>query len=180
MRSGMRGKHMEGIYEWIKNLVCYLIFTTMIGHMIPDKKYEKYLRLFVGMVFLLLLVSPLADLCGLEYQVTEAFARLTFQNEATTLKREIEVVDEERFQRVIETYEEVIKAEIHQIATDLGMICQQVEVRLESDDSKDTFGRIQQIEILVLNGEKEGELRSRIGEYYGVEEGNIDIRLQTE
>ena len=65
-------------------------------------------------------------------------------------------------------------------AADLNLTCQQVEVRLESDDSKDTFGRIQQIKILVLNGEKEGELRSRIGEYYGVEEGNIDIRLQTE
>ena len=175
---------MEGIYEWIKHLVCYLIFTTMIGHMIPDKKYEKYLRLFTGMVFLLLLISPLADLWGLEYQVTEAFARLTFQNEATTLKREIEAVDEKRFQIVLEKYEEVIKAEIGQIAADLGMVCQQVKVRLESDDTIDTFGRIRQIEILLLNGEnageKEGKLRTRIGEYYGVEEGNIDIHLQTE
>ena len=171
---------MEGIYEWIKHLVYYLIFTTMIIHLLPDKKYEKYLRLFVGMVFLLLVLSPLTELSGVEYRVTEAFARLTFQNETATLKREIEKMDAKRLQRVLQNYKDVMEGEIRRMAADLNLTCQQVEVRLESDDSKDTFGRIQQIKILVLNGEKEGELRSRIGEYYGVEEGNIDIRLQTE
>ena len=53
MQSGMRGKDMEGIYDWIRNLISFLLLMTLITNLLPDKKYEKYLRLFTGAVFLL-------------------------------------------------------------------------------------------------------------------------------
>ena len=48
---------MEGIYQWIRSLVFYLILMTMLMNLLPDKKYENYLRLFTGVVFLLLFFS---------------------------------------------------------------------------------------------------------------------------
>ena len=48
---------MEGLYEWIRNITYYLIFMTVVTNLLPDKKYEKYFRLFAGMVLILLAVS---------------------------------------------------------------------------------------------------------------------------
>ena len=45
---------MEAVYEWIRSLVFYLILMTTVLNFLPDRKYEKYLRLFTGMVFILL------------------------------------------------------------------------------------------------------------------------------
>ena len=45
---------MEGLYEWIRNITYYLIFMTVVTNLLPDKKYEKYFRLFAGMVLILL------------------------------------------------------------------------------------------------------------------------------
>ena len=69
---------MEEIYGWIGSLVFYLILMTMILSLIPDKKYEKYLRLFTGMIFILLVFGPFTDLSGLEARMAGIFERLTF------------------------------------------------------------------------------------------------------
>ena len=55
---------MEGIYQWIRSLVFYLILMTMLMNLLPDKKYENYLRLFTGVVFLLLFFQPFTGLLG--------------------------------------------------------------------------------------------------------------------
>ena len=55
---------MEAVYEWIRSLVFYLILMTTVLNFLPDRKYEKYLRLFTGMVFILLVFGPLGDLTG--------------------------------------------------------------------------------------------------------------------
>lgn len=39
---------MEAVYEWIRSLVFYLILMTTVLNFLPDRKYEKYLRLFTG------------------------------------------------------------------------------------------------------------------------------------
>ena len=42
------------IYDWIKNLVFYLILMTMLMQIIPDSDYKKYIRFFTGLVLILL------------------------------------------------------------------------------------------------------------------------------
>ncbi len=83
-----------------------MILMTMVLNLLPDRKYEKYMRLFAGMVFLLLLVQPFAGLTGIEQQMEEAFARLTLQNEAKMLQKEIEDLDDERMQKLTQLYKE--------------------------------------------------------------------------
>ena len=45
---------MEELFNWIRNITYYLIFITVVGNLLPDKKYEKYIKLFAGMVLILL------------------------------------------------------------------------------------------------------------------------------
>lgn len=176
----MRGEWMSGIYEWIQSLVFYLILMTMAANLLPDKKYEKYLSLFVGMVFLLLLLSPFADLSGTEEYVAEAFSRLTFQNDAKMLRREIEDADGARMKQLVEQYRDVIKTDIRRMAEETGAECRKVEVVLDEEIDGGTFGRVLFVEITVSKLEKRAELSERIGAYYGLQEGEIAIYLEDE
>ena len=60
---------MNGIYEWIRSVVSFMILMTVIMNLLPDKKYEKYLRLFTGLVFLTLVLAPFSGLGGGGIQV---------------------------------------------------------------------------------------------------------------
>lgn len=211
-------------------MVCYLILMTMILNLLPDKKYEKYLRLFTGTVFLLLVFSPYTDLTGLEAQIAGAFERLTFQNDAKLLKREIEDADGKRMERLAEEYEDAVKTDLKTMAEGISLECLDVEVFWDTDLEGGTFGKIRRVEmsvglvkakeeaVLVSGGTREhggsgedgetgragenggtgeagaeterrlrreanreiSDLKKRIGEYYGLEDGNIEINLEDE
>lgn len=208
MRSGMRGENMEMIFQWIRSLVFYLILMTMIANLLPDKKYENYLRLFAGVIFLMLVFSPFGNLTGVEEQAAEAFSRLTFQNEARVLKREIEDVDGARMEKLMDRYRETIENELRRMVEELGGECRNVVVRLDEELEGGTFGRVMAVEMTVSQAkivasnaegtvlreesaaagfemshseaEMVAKLMDGIGAYYGVEEGNIAIHLENE
>ena len=172
---------MNGVYEWVRNMAGYLILMTMIVNLLPNRTYEKYLRLFAGIVFMLLVLSPFSDLSGVNGQMEEAFARLTFQNDAKMLRREIERVDERQMKQLIERYQETIETEVKQIAEGMHMTCNAVEVEIENRVSESEFGRVRFLKIYLTGNDAEHErFRQEIGEYYGVEAGDIEIILKDE
>lgn len=197
---------MEGIYEWIRNLVFYLILMTMILNLLPDRKYEKYLRLFTGMIFILLVFRPFADLAGLEERMAGAFEKITFQNDVKLLKRELEEADGERLLRLADGYREAVELDLRTMAEGIGVECRSVSAVMESDPDSGEFGTVRSVELLVAvkgagappsqevvpGGDKAGQearlranreivgLKKKIGEYYGLEEANIQIRLENE
>ena len=45
--------------DWIKTLVGYLLIVSVITQMMPNGKYEKYVRLFTGFLLIILILQPL-------------------------------------------------------------------------------------------------------------------------
>ena len=183
---------MNIIYEWIRSLVSFMILMTALMNLLPDKKYEKYVQLFAGMVFLHLFFSPLTDLSGLEAQMAGAFERITFQTDARLLKKEIEDLDGARIQRLIGQYEMALEQELRRMAESVETECVDVRMIMETDPDQEEFGRLLAVEMTFDLKEDSGEeqvwnvnrqiaeLRKQIGEQYGMEEGNIRIAVETE
>ena len=53
------------IYEWMKNIACYLVIVVAILHIIPGESYKRYIRFFVGMILILMLSGPILKLWGM-------------------------------------------------------------------------------------------------------------------
>lgn len=231
---------MSGLYEWIRSMVLYLILMTVILNLLPDRKYEKYLRMFAGTVFILLVFGPFSDLTGLEARVAEAFGRITLQNDARLLREELADADGDRLARLLSGYRGVVETDIAGMAESFGLRCSRIKAVLDEDTESTDFGALTAVEITVAtdsgmgvgsedwqaaneerladNEERQtgseeqqagseerqtgneeqrtdneerrakrleknreiARLRSRIGEYYGLEEGKIEIRLAVE
>ena len=191
---------MSGIFDWIRGMVFYLILMTMIMNLLPDKKYEKYLRLFTGMVFLFLVFEPLAEISGLEAEVAGAFERLTFQNNAMLLREEIEDADGKRMAKLVDGYADAVETDLRTMAEGISLECRDVQVQLNGDVESETFGRVQAVVMQVglrSAGREDvqeadsrqarqkanrdiSELKKKIGEYYGLEESYIAINLEEE
>lgn len=184
---------MEEIYDWIGSLVFYLILMTMILSLLPNKKYEKYLRLFTGMIFILLVFGPFADLSGLEARMAGIFERLTFQNDARLLKKEIEDADGKRISKLIDGYREMVETDLRTMAEGISVECISVQAVLDTNMENGEFGRLMEVKMQVgipdlpkdknrrLSANREiGNLKKKIGEYYGLEEGKITINLEAQ
>lgn len=56
----------EYLYQWMENLAFYMVMITAVMHIIPDKGYQRYLRLFTGLVLIIMLAAPIVKLLGME------------------------------------------------------------------------------------------------------------------
>ncbi len=194
----MRGDDMERFTEWIRSLAFYLIFMTMLLNLLPDKKYEKYFRLFTGMLFILLVFRPFTNLTGLEEQIAGVFERITFQNDVKLLKKEIKDADGRRLSRLMDSYRKAVETDLQIMAEGYDIECLTVAAVIDMDGNGTGSGTLQSVDMRVRL--KEGNaggsdalrerrllanreivrLKKRIGEYYGLEEGNITIHLESE
>lgn len=170
----------------------FMILMTVIMNLLPDKKYEKYLQLFTGIVFLLLFFAPISDLSGLEARMAGAFERITFQTDVKLLKKEIEDADGARMKQLITQYESVLEQELRTLAETVDAECVNLELVMNTDLDQETFGQLQKVKMVlrVEEGSKTEQiwevnrqslnLRAQIGECYGMEEGDITIVIETE
>ena len=61
------------LYEWIRNIAFYLVLVTALLHIVPESGYQKYIRFFTGLVLILLVLSPVLKLFGMEGQLRELY-----------------------------------------------------------------------------------------------------------
>ena len=56
----------ELLLDWARNILFFMVFLSVVSHLLADRSYEKYIRFFAGMVLILITISPLKG--GLNFQ----------------------------------------------------------------------------------------------------------------
>ena len=49
----------EAIYSWIKCLAIFYILLTMLIHLVPTGKYQRYVRFFMGLLLIFMMSTPM-------------------------------------------------------------------------------------------------------------------------
>lgn len=140
---------MSGLYSWVGNITFYLIFITVVSGLLPNKKYEKYLKLFAGMVLILLVLQPLTGSLRLEDKIAYYFESITFQNESDDLKKELLGIENQRLGQMVRQYEEAVAKDVEMMATDMEFYPRQTKITIDSDQASDTFGTVIHIRMTV-------------------------------
>lgn len=64
---------MEWLYEWIKTIAFYYIFVSIIMNALPDIKYQGYVKFFLGILLIVIMINPLLDLLKLSDTLDEQY-----------------------------------------------------------------------------------------------------------
>lgn len=103
--------------DWIKTLVGYLLIISVVTQMMPNRKYEQYVKLFTGFLLIILILHPVLKIGSantfLEDKIhtfvqeqEELEAQIGVQSEAFQKKSE-ELQQENQEQIVIEKIKKV-------------------------------------------------------------------------
>ena len=63
----------EELYQWVRNMAVFYILFTAILNLVPDKKYEKYVRFFMGLLLIFMMSTPIFSLFGKGQELTGNF-----------------------------------------------------------------------------------------------------------
>ena len=107
----------EFIYGWIQDIAFYTILMEVVLHVLPEQGQKKYLQVFMGIVLIILVISPVLSAAGLDGQLDEAYARQTYDQELQEFQR--------RQQMIEESYESRLEERVEKAAEELEKLEQE-------------------------------------------------------
>lgn len=143
---------MGAFREWVQNLVVFLLFMTMVEQLIPDTKYRKYIRLTMGLVLILVLLTPLLKSMGMEEEIYRNFIKGNIQTSATDARVRGKIFDADSLFN--EGYINLIYEEVRAYFDSNGMIVKYCELDVNEDSESEDYGKIYSMQIGVLPKDK--------------------------
>ena len=110
---------MAAVREWLSQIVCFLCLMRVLLHVIPDTGLKKYVRFFLGILFILVVLEPVGNYLGGDSFLAnfEAESLRGLQQDLETGKLGLEDMisdwDEEVYQRELEEKIEKIYQTYH-------------------------------------------------------------------
>jgi stage III sporulation protein AF len=86
---------MTVIYEWIENIAFYSILQVLVLHLLPSGEQKKYVRFFMGLVFLIILFGPLLSWEGGEIVLNHIYEKTVMEQELAAFFRQQEKLEQE-------------------------------------------------------------------------------------
>lgn len=90
---------MQEIYRWVEDIAFYSVLLVLVMHVLPAGEQKKYVRFFMGLLFMLLVFGPILRWTGQEQQVTDLFLRTGYDQELEEFLQE-----QKRLERDMEAY----------------------------------------------------------------------------
>lgn len=72
---------MEALISWVKGILGCLLVMALVLQGISGKAYKPYLRLFMGILLILTVLSPITDPTGISDTLEDWMGKLAFQED---------------------------------------------------------------------------------------------------
>ena len=152
----------ELLLDWARNILFFMVFLSVISHLLADRSYEKYIRFFAGMVLILITISPLKG--GLDFQeqagiLFEEFSDFWEKQQAGEVLAD---VDKNRMGMFFSEYKKETEKRIGEMAEAEGFVCRGAEVTLQERSESSDYGRVEKIRLHLKKEENvDGEQNER-------------------
>ena len=99
---------MDYFVNWMKGIACFFIISSLVLHLIPNEKYQKYMKLFMGFLMIIFLLKPVGRLFSLD-NIFESYMNDNSYNQMTSeLEARLKGVEEDRQNIILAEYKEKI------------------------------------------------------------------------
>ena len=95
-------KVLLDIYSWIKCLAIFYILLTMLIHLVPTGKYQRYVRFFMGLLLMVMLITPMLSILEKAKTLPESFSSLYQQEEKKRLTLDMENLQKSLLEKGVE------------------------------------------------------------------------------
>lgn len=189
-----KGDAMNGIYGWVRNIICCLCILELLYHIVQNPDYQKYLRFFGGIVFMLITLSPLLDVLKIQGRFDTMLQNALLQEEIWELRETADSLAGLQNEKIETAYVQELERQMASIVRGHNRIPLEEKVTLETVGSGEQ--KIAKVELCLtaghladedLKGQMEQELsedtaieavKSEICAMYGIEKEQVFITVK--
>lgn len=166
---------MEVIFGMVRNVCAFVLLTTVVNNLMQGSVYRKYIRFFVGIVMLILVINPVMSLLSMDINFQDNISKYIEEAGRYEIYEEIKMGEQNAAEDILQEYEKSLDRTLDALikAHDLYIVDSRWEI--ESDYSEENFGEITGLEVRVSSA---GELDVRD---IGIDgDGNVKISAGTD
>lgn len=166
---------MEVIFGMVRNVCAFVLLTTVVNNLMQGSAYRKYIRFFVGIVMLILVINPVMSLLSMDINFQDNISKYIEEAGRYEIYEEIKMGEQNAAEDILQEYEKSLDRTLDALikAHDLYIVDSRWEI--ESDYSEENFGEITGLEVRVSST---GELDVRD---IGIDgDGNVKISAGTD
>ncbi len=138
---------MGEIYSWVKNMVTFLVLTTIITNLIGKSSYKKYINLITGIILVILVITPLLKLFQLDRTMDYYFTTNSLLAEAEDMNGRLTDMEEDQMSAILGEYKEQIGKQVGNLLEGQDLYPTNIEVTVDEDENSKTFGNLQSLDI---------------------------------
>ena len=143
---------MRVFMEWVKQIFVTGIMTELILHLLPDKKYDKYVRLICGVILTMVCISPILSFFNNKNNIKNyinIFEKIGQKYDYQTMIGNMQGADQSYY---VQNYIEVNSKYINSLVLEEGLNPVDCKIVLDMDENSETYGSIETITLTVTDG----------------------------
>lgn len=138
---------MEAIYDWVRNIIIFLVLTTIIGNLLGKSSYKKYITLTTGIILVILVVSPLLQLFHLDETLDYYLSNNLFKAEAEEYNGRLLDVEETKMTTIVQNYKDIINEQVEGLLKTQGLSITNIDIVVEENEESKDFGSLKSLTI---------------------------------
>ncbi len=133
---------MNEIYNWVKNIVIFLVLTTIITNLLGKSSYKKYINLITGIILVIMVITPLLKLFQLDKTMDYYFTTNSLLAEAEDMNGRLMDAQEGQMTEILKEYKEQIGKQVSNLLDEQNLYVADIVVNIDEDESSSTFGKL--------------------------------------
>ncbi|MDO5521688.1 MAG: stage III sporulation protein AF [bacterium] len=167
---------MEYIYQAVKNIIIFMLLITVLSNLLGQSSYKKYINIFVGLVLIIIVVTPILKIINSNQKVDQYFHKNLYKINASDMTEQLNSADDSYKKIVLKEYKGTIQNQIEEELKSHNLALRQVDIGINEDVTAEECGQVQSIKLTASKGEeKEKQNSSTIDEVDKVVIDKVDI-----
>ena len=161
--------------EWLKMLTCSLCILTILMHLVPQRKFAKYVRFYAGLLFCFLAMKPVLGLFGKDGELERLLSLEFLKEEYYDMETAVDGMEELKNDVIRTSYQQEIVRQIREIAAAYGFWTADVQACFDAGEGYTLSSVRVSAEIAEGQEQAADELRNEISGVYLLEPGKIMV-----
>ncbi len=184
---------MEGLYEWIRNLIICICLLELCGHLVRSGDYRRYIRFYGGLVLLLLVFEPAGELFSIGDIFEEALRQAFTRESAFELQTSQEALAGLQSREIEKAYRVELERQIREIIKAHGR--QSISIKITFREAAGQPSQIAGVQIVLMpvrdqlnvfaqdadsSRQQAGveQIREELASVYGISRGSITVSVK--
>ena len=135
--------------SWVKQIVIFYIFANFIIHVLPNGNYEKYIKFFIGLILIAVVISPITGFFKLDTLFEDIYNSAISSDSISEMQADLQYAEKSNYDNIAQPYKEDIIKNVEKIVTENYLYPVKTTVDFNMDSESETFGQIKDIQLQV-------------------------------